>query len=1179
MKDRAKRKFSIRKKITVFILISSFIVGFVGLVLVYWSEYKLLRQTISRDYIAMARLLGGAMDRIITREIMSTKVFMASTERLQKIEEYNLKYEGMSDERKEAYFKDMDQRWLKATDQDPLITEYTESLVGRRLKEITRDDPSIAEIFMTDKYGGLVAVSEKTSDFYQADEEWWQKSFNHGRGSIFLDGIGLDKSSGVVSIAIVVPIKNELNEVIGVCKNILEAKRLFAPLEKFIIGKSGHVGIIDKQGYLVYHAGVPAMTVKLPDKVVKEIISQNSGYLLNREIDSMHKKKTVISYVKLDQPELINSGLEWWICITQDDDEVFAPLLGLIYSFLLIALVMVLIVVITGFLFGAILVEPIRKLRDATEKVAKGDLDYKVEIKTNDEIKDLADSFNLMLGNLKKSFTTVDKLNDQIAQRKKTEEILHKSEEKYRLLFTESRDAVMILSPEKGFISGNPATIKMFGCQDNEDFKNRTPVELSPEFQLDGLRSFDKAQEMIKLAIKDGSHLFEWMHKRLDGSEFNALVLLSRFEIDGKILIQATVRDITEQKRAELELKKSQVWFSTTLNSIGDAVITTDTAGLITFINPVAQKLTGWLGAEAIGKHIDKVFVIRKEDTDEKVDNPVLKVLSNGKIINLANHTVLISKNGSKCAIDDSAAPIIGVNSLEIMGVVLVFRDVTQRNKVEKELRELSVAVEQSPACVVITDLKGDIQYVNPKFVQITGYTAAEAMGKNPRILKSGEQPVEFYKVLWDTITAGKEWRGELHNKKKNGEFYWEGALISPIRNSEGVITNFIAVKEDITERKEILKELEKKNKELIRLDQIKSDFVSIVSHELRTPLAITKEGISLILDGVTGEINSKQNKILTTSKNNIDRLARIINSLLDISKIESGRVELKKIKVNLVTLIHNVVSLFAAKAKEKGIELKVELPNVEEVNLYVDEDRIVQVFTNLIGNAFKFTETGSVTVSLIEKQGEIEIIISDTGIGISSEDMLNVFGKFMQFGRVAGAGEKGTGLGLSIAKGLVELHRGQIRVESEINRGSRFIFTLPRYSIDQKGRDQIEDAINNALRASAHFSLMVVTLGYSDKIKGDFSTEVWGGLEKAISNELHKGKDLILRFGNEFFIILQDCNKNCSTLVQSRIQQALKNYYQSIKLSDNSKMNFGLATYPDDGSSYQELINKAKQI
>ncbi len=1179
MKNKAKFRVTINQKITLFIFLSSFFVALVGLALVYWSEYNLLRQTIGRDYVSMARLLGSAMDRIISREISSTEVFMSSSERLLKIKEYNLKYQVMSDEKRKAYFKDMDEKWVKASDNDPLIAEYTKSPIGNRLREIARDDPSVAEIFMTDKYGGLVAASGRTSDFYQADEEWWQKSFAHGKGNVYLDKIGFDPSSKSVGMAVVVPIEDQLKEVIGVCKNVLELNRLFSPLKNFTIGRSGHVGLIDKQGYFIFYPGAQAMTQRFPDKVSKIITSKNSGYFLSSEAGPLHKKKVFIAYFKIEHSELAKSGIEWWICVIQDQDEVFALLQELIYSFILVAVIMFLIVLVMGFFFGAIIVKPMIILRNATEKVAQGNLDYKVEIKTNDEINDLADSFNSMLDSLKKTFTTIDKLNAEIALRKKAEEILYKSEERYRMLFTESRDAVMILLPDIGFISGNPAAIKMFGCQDEEDFKSHSPVDFSPEFQPDGTRSLDKSREMIKLALEKGSSLFEWTHKRIDGVEFVAMVLLSKFEISGKVLLQASVRDITTQKQAELALKKSEVWFSTSLSSIGDAVITVDPAGRVTFINPVAQKLTGWPGGEGIGKHIDEVFVIRKEHTDEKVDNPVLKVLNNGQIVNLANHTVLISRNGERCAIDDSAAPIRVLNSAEILGVVLVFRDITERNKVENELRELSVAVEQSPACVVITDLKGDIQYVNPKFIQLTGYTLAEVAGKNPRVLKSGEQSPEFYKNLWLTITAGREWHGEFYNKKKNGEFYWESALLSPIRNREGVITNFIAVKEDITERKKMLEELKQKNFALEKLDQLKSDFVSMVSHELRTPLAITKEGISLVLDKVTGNINSKQSKILTTAKNNIDRLARIINSLLDISKIEAGKIELKKKTVDMRVLIENVVMMFESKAKEKGLELKVSLPLNERLNFYVDEDRIIQVFTNLISNALKFTTQGEVNISLAPKENEVEFIVSDTGVGIAGEDLPKVFDKFQQFGRTGGSGGVGTGLGLSIAKGLVELHRGRIWVESEVGKGAKFIFTLPKYSEDQNAREYIEDAIEDAFKTDTQLSLIVATLHYSDKMKLNIPSGLLGKLEEIIRAQLYKSKDLVLTYSNEFIIILYGCSSSNSLIVQGRVEQALRSYLESDGPNKDLILSFGTATYPDEGNTYQELFDKARLV
>jgi len=599
-------------------------------------------------------------------------------------------------------------------------------------------------------------------------------------------------------------------------------------------------------------------------------------------------------------------------------------LLKLIFGFILMALIILAIVISIGSFLGLILVKPILKLRDATEKVALGNLDYKVEIKTNDEIEELAGSFNLMLDSLKGTFTTIDKLNNEIALRKKTEENLNKSEERYRLLFSESRDAVMLLLPDNGFLSGNPAAIEIFGCRDEEDFKSRSPADLSPEFQPDGSRSSDKAREMIMLAVEKGSNLFEWTHRRVDGREFIATVLLSRLRISGETLLQANVRDITERKR--------------------------------------------------------------------------------------------------------------------------------------------------------------------------------------------------------------------------------------------------------------ILEELRQKNIALEKLDQLKNDFISVVSHELRTPLSITKEGISLVLDGVAGSINLKQSKVLTTSKDNIDRLARIINSLLDISKIESGRVELRKKVVDIEVLIKTIVASFQIMAREKGLELRVNLPKGQGLNLYVDEDRMIQVFTNLIGNSLKFTEKGHVDVSLEQRENEVEFTIGDTGIGIAAEDLPKVFTKFLQFGRSPGGGEKGTGLGLSIAKGLIELHRGKIRVESELDKGTKFIFTLPKYHENENAREHIEDAVEAAFKSNTHLTLAVVTFSYSDKIKDTYDG-LAEDLFKTIKAQLYRGKDLVLKYPREFFIIMRDSDKNSALVVQGRIEQALRSYFETVNLSKDIKINFGLAVYPEEASNYQELVNKARLV
>jgi signal transduction histidine kinase len=228
-------------------------------------------------------------------------------------------------------------------------------------------------------------------------------------------------------------------------------------------------------------------------------------------------------------------------------------------------------------------------------------------------------------------------------------------------------------------------------------------------------------------------------------------------------------------------------------------------------------------------------------------------------------------------------------------------------------------------------------------------------------------------------------------------------------------------------------------------LDQLKDDFVSTVSHELRTPLAISMEGINLLLDGIPGEINEQQHKILTIEKRNLERLSRIINDLLDISKIEAGKLEIHREKVDICALAEQTQASMKNVADQRGLSMKL---SADAGSLYVnaDPDRIMQVLMNLVGNAMKFTEKGSVRTEVRRRDREIECAIIDTGKGIAQEDISELFNKFVQLGRPQVAGEKGTGLGLAISKNIVELHGGRIWVESKVGEGSRFTFSLPEY-------------------------------------------------------------------------------------------------------------------------------------
>jgi PAS domain S-box-containing protein len=361
------------------------------------------------------------------------------------------------------------------------------------------------------------------------------------------------------------------------------------------------------------------------------------------------------------------------------------------------------------------------------------------------------------------------------------------------------------------------------------------------------------------------------------------------------------------------------------------------------------------------------------------------------------------------------------------------------------ELKKLSIAVEQSPASVVITDPRGTIEYVNSRFCQVTGYTVEEAVGRNPNLLKSGKTPPEVYRKLWKTLSSGGEWRGELLNKKKNGEEFWESASISPIKNEEDEITHFVAVKEDITERKRMEQEILTAMEKAEEATRAKSDFLANMSHEIRTPMNAV---IGMSHLALKTELTTKQQDYLNKIQSSANSLLGIINDILDFSKIEAGKLDMESVEFHLDEVLGNLANLVTVKAQEKE-NLEVLFATDQEVPRFLVGDplRLGQVLINLANNAVKFTESGEIVVSteLLEQTATgltITFSVRDTGIGLTRDQVGKLFQSFSQADTSTTRKFGGTGLGLTISKRLVNMMGGEIWVDSEPGQGTTFSFT-----------------------------------------------------------------------------------------------------------------------------------------
>jgi len=360
----------------------------------------------------------------------------------------------------------------------------------------------------------------------------------------------------------------------------------------------------------------------------------------------------------------------------------------------------------------------------------------------------------------------------------------------------------------------------------------------------------------------------------------------------------------------------------------------------------------------------------------------------------------------------------------------------------QEKLVKLSLAVEQSPATVVITDPVGNITYVNRRFTEVSGYGYDEVIGQNPRILKTEETPQELYTDLWRTIKSGGIWHGEFVNKKKNGEYYWEKTLINPILNEQGLITHFLAIKEDITEFKRNQQALERAKEAAESANRMKSAFVANISHEIRTPMNAIMGFTEILLRDAS--LTDQQRQHLEIVSHSGEHLLELINDVLEMSKIEAGRSTPNPTEFDARLVLHDLASMFHVKADEKTLQLLIETQPTLPASIVTDKSKFRQILVNLLGNAVKFTKEGKVTVRMWaqpvdERPGCLLVFVDveDTGPGINVEDIKKLFQVFSQTEIGAAAG--GAGLGLTISRSYARLLGGDITVTSQEGKGSCF--------------------------------------------------------------------------------------------------------------------------------------------
>lgn len=362
-----------------------------------------------------------------------------------------------------------------------------------------------------------------------------------------------------------------------------------------------------------------------------------------------------------------------------------------------------------------------------------------------------------------------------------------------------------------------------------------------------------------------------------------------------------------------------------------------------------------------------------------------------------------------------------------------------ERKRAEEEIRKLSLVVVQSPSAIEITDTNGIIEYVNPKHSKVTGYSAQEVIGTKSIFFDTDHPRSETFKKLQQELLKGNEWSGEILNKRKSDESYWEDISINPITDNEGNITHYLIVRDDITKRKSMEDELIFAKEKAIMSDKLKSEFLAQMSHEIRSPINVLLSFMGLIRSEVETNMTPELHESFNVMEGAGRRIIRTIDLILNMSELQTASYDFKPKKINIYSEIIDPVYLeyqHIAEKKNLGFSILNEANNAE---VFVDEYSVTQIFANIFDNALKYTEQGEIKVVLKNSHGKLSVEVSDTGIGISEEYQQNLFKPFIQEEQGYTRKFEGNGLGLALVKKYCELNSIDISVKSKKGKGSTF--------------------------------------------------------------------------------------------------------------------------------------------
>ncbi len=633
-------------------------------------------------------------------------------------------------------------------------------------------------------------------------------------------------------------------------------------------------------------------------------------------------------------------------------------------------------------------------------------------------------------------WTTAASLNKEEVRGEELAGELASTEEKFKILYESSHDAIMIFEPLIGkFSAGNKAATEMFKTKDEASLISLSLDSLSPERQPNGLLSPVLITENLNNALKNGSNYFGWKFKRFNGEEFSATVLLVRADVNGKTIIQATIRDITEESKAQDQL----TFLKRAIDDSSDIIFMTDIKGIINYMNAEFTNVYGYGSDEVIGKVTPRIIKSGHFSTEHYAE--MWKNILNGAVIktSLVNKT----KDGRFVDIEETINPIH--DQLDnIIGFIAIHRDITKKKAQEKELKRLNsfliASQEASYDGIAIIDPNQEIISSNSKALKILD------LSKEVIDNHSGQKGIEYIidKVEnANSILSKFEYlsshRDEILQDQltfKNGKTF--EIYSAPIFGLDKTFYGRVWYFHDITEAKQ-------ERDKISRLEEAKSSFVSVAAHQLRTPITAVTASVREIIDTGMTNFTPSQVEFINIISEGASQMVELINFLLKISRTEAGTISFSLSPIDLKTEINSIINELSPEIKTRAIQINLIQDPDPLPSVFMDKDALRQVIINLLTNAINYShDNGIIEIRLKLESSLIQMAVQDHGIGIPVDQQDKLFEKFYRAKNAKEFFRNGNGLGLALIKALTDAWGGSVRFVTEENKGTTFFITLP---------------------------------------------------------------------------------------------------------------------------------------